>query len=84
MVYKKRKPTLSADGDATGIPDGYDVALIHGGKAEGYKLSNIPLWQAFDQNYLYYIKVMEGQYLNELDGAQDTFGGAYRPDVRSY
>jgi hypothetical protein len=31
-----------ADGDPTGLPEGYDLALVHGGKAEGFKLKNDP------------------------------------------
>jgi hypothetical protein len=38
LVYEKSKPTLSNDGDTTGLPDGYDLALVHGAKAEGFKL----------------------------------------------
>lgn len=51
LIYRRSKPSLVEDADATGLPDGYDLALVHGGKAEGFKLANVPLWQGFDDDF---------------------------------
>lgn len=74
MVYEKSKPTLVNDSDLTGLPDGYDLALVHGAKAEGFKLANIPLWQGFDEDFTAYIHAMEANYLNEIQGAAGQMG----------
>lgn len=77
LVYKKLRPTLSADGDLTGLPDGYDLALVHGAKAEGFRLANIPLWQGFEEVFNGAVGVLEAAYLAETDKADQL--GAYRP-----
>lgn len=59
LLYEKSKPTLSADGSTTGLPDAYDLALVHGAKAEGFKLTNIPLWQGFDEDFTAYYNALK-------------------------
>lgn len=80
LIYKRRKPDLTNDTDTTGLPEGYDIALVHGGKAEGFKLATVPLWEGFDEDFSAVIKVMEAAYLSEVDGDTSAFGDAYRPD----
>lgn len=80
IVYEKSKPSLVNDGDVTGLPDGYDLALVHGGKAEGFKLTNIPLADQFDADFTAAINALEN---NWLDSVREQGGqmGAFRPGV---
>jgi hypothetical protein len=78
LVYEKSKPALVNDEDLTGLPDGYDLALVHGGKAEGFKLSNIPLWQAFDADFTAASNALQRNYLTAIRGEVGQLG-AYRP-----
>jgi hypothetical protein len=79
LVYEKSKPMLVNDSDATGLPDGYDLALVHGGKAEGFKLSNIPgLADQFDADFTAAANAMQRQYLTSIRGQVGQMG-AYRP-----
>jgi hypothetical protein len=79
LLYEKSKPALSADGDPTGLPEGYDLALVHGGKAEGFKLSNVPLWQGFDDDFTAFANAMRRNYLTGLRASTMKQLGAYRP-----
>lgn len=78
VVYQKSKPSLVNDSDATGLPDGFDMALVHGGRAEGFKVTNIPLAAAADQDFTAAVTAMENDWLEEVleSGGQS---GAYRP-----
>jgi hypothetical protein len=78
LVYEKSKPALVNDTDTTGLPDGYDLALVHGGKAEGFKLANVPLWQGFDEDFTAAANAMQRQYLTSIRGQVGQMG-AYRP-----
>lgn len=78
LVYEKAKPALVADGDPSGLPDGYDLALVHGGKAEGFKLANIPLWQGFDDDFNAHANAMRRNWLTGIRGQAPQFG-AFRP-----
>jgi hypothetical protein len=78
LVYEKSKPALVNDGDLTGLPDGYDVALVHGAKAEGFKLSNIPLWQGFDDDFTAAANALRRNYLIAMRGQAGQLG-AFRP-----
>ena len=78
LVYEKAKPPLVADGDLTGLPDGYDLALVHGGKAEGFKLANVPLWAAFDADFTAASNALQRNYLTAIRGEVGQMG-AYRP-----
>lgn len=77
LVYEKSKPTLSADDSVTGLPDGYDLALVHGAKAEGFKLTNVPLWQGFDEDFNAHLNALRRDYLNKVREQGQQFG-AYR------
>jgi hypothetical protein len=83
LVYEKSKPTLVNDSDTTGLPDGYDLALVHGGKAEGFKLSNIPLWQGFDEDFTAASNALQRNYLTGVRGQVGQFG-AFRPGTRQW
>jgi hypothetical protein len=78
LIYEKSKPTLSADSDTTGLPDGYDLALVHGAKAEGFKLTNVPLWQGFDEDFTAATNALRRDYLSQVREQGQQFG-AYRP-----
>lgn len=78
LDYEKAKPELSDDADETGLPSGYDLALVHGAKAEGFKLSNIPMAEAFDADFNAYLNAMRLDYLSEVNAQGQQFG-AYRP-----
>lgn len=78
LIYEKAVTLLSADGDLPNIPDGYHMALVHGAKAEGFKLTNIPMWQSYDQQFLGAIDAMRRDYLVEIRNAGEQ-QAAYRP-----
>jgi hypothetical protein len=78
IVYEKKKPTLFNDLDATGLPDGYDLALVHGGKAEGFKLTNVPLWQGFDDDFTAAANALRRNYLTSIREAGAQQLGAFR------
>lgn len=78
LVYEKSKPALVNDGDTTGLPEGYDLALVHGGKAEGFKLFNVPLWQGFDDDFTAAVNAMRRNYLTSIRGQVGQMG-AYHP-----
>lgn len=79
LIYEKSKPMLSDDGDSTGLPDGYDLMLVHGGKAEGFKLSNVPLAQNFDDDFTAFLNAMRRNYLTGVRAAGAQQFGAYTP-----
>lgn len=80
LIYEKAKPTLSADSDSTGLPDGYDLALVHGGKAEGFKLKIVPdLAQSFDEDFTAAANALRQSYLNQVKASGSRQMGAYRP-----
>lgn len=83
LVYERTRPTLVNDSDSTGLPDGYDLALVHGGKAEGFKLANVPLWQGFDDDFTAAANALQRNYLTGIRG-QVGQHGAYRPHARQW
>lgn len=78
LTYEKAPTLLSADGDIPAIPTQYHLALVHGAKAEGFKLSNVPLADSFDQDFQAAITAMRRKYLRSIRGA-GTQVPAYRP-----
>ena len=79
VLYEKAKPSLVNDTDPTGFPDGYELMLVHGGKAEGFKLTNIPLAANFDADFTAYVTAMENNWLDEVSESGSQQSGAYRP-----
>lgn len=78
VVYEKTRPTLSADADTTGLPDGYDLGLVHGAKAEGFKLNNIgDLSANFDADFSATANTMRRAYLSAVKDSGGQFA-AYR------
>jgi hypothetical protein len=79
IVYQKTKPTLTNDGDSTGLPDGFDLALVHAARAEGFKLTNaFQLAEFEDAEFNAAIGALENDWLEDV---LETGGqvGAYRP-----
>jgi hypothetical protein len=84
IVYQMEKPALSVDADTTGLPDGYDLALIYGARATGYALNNV---QALAGEYEQMFDAQVAALANDwLDVVLETGGqsGAYRPGSRSF
>jgi hypothetical protein len=82
IVYQMEKPILSADTDVTGLPDGFDLALVYGARATGYALNNI---QALAGEYEQMFNAQVAALANDwLDVVLETGGqsGAYRPGAR--
>lgn len=78
IVYQKERTPLVNDTDPTGLPDGFDLALVHGGKAEGFKMTNIPLASNFDADFTAAVTAMENDWLDQtLETGEQS--GAYRP-----
>lgn len=69
LLYEKAPTLLVADGDIPAIPPQYHLALVHGAKAEGFKLSNVPLADAFDADFQAAINAMRRKYLVSVRGA---------------
>lgn len=82
VVYQMEKPSLVNDSDATGLPDGFDLALVYGAKATGYELTNNPLAPSLEQAYMACIASMENAWLDQtLETGEQT--DAYRPELGS-
>lgn len=78
VVYQAEKPALTNDSDATGLPDGFDLALVYGAKATGFEFTNVPLASQFEQGYLNAIAALENGWLDQtLETGEQS--GAYRP-----
>jgi hypothetical protein len=79
LEYERSKPVLSADGDSTGLPDGYDLALVHGAKAEGFKLIPVPNFTAdFEGDFQAAIQSLRNNYLTAVRSGREQ-SPAYRP-----
>lgn len=78
IAYQRNKPDLVNDTDPTGLPDGFDLALVHGARAEGYKLTNVPLAADEDADYEAAITAMANDWLDEVLATGGQVG-AYRP-----
>jgi hypothetical protein len=84
IVYQMTKPALAADADPTGLPDGFDLALVFGARATGYALNNA---QAFAGEYEQMFDAQVAALANDwLDVVLETGGqsGAYRPGARRW
>lgn len=77
LAYQKAPTLLVNDSDTPGIPAGYHIALVHGGKAEGFKLTNVPLAAAFDADFQAAITAMQHKYL-DANRPRVTQAPAYR------
>lgn len=78
VVYQMEKPSLTADANSTGLPDGFDLALVYGAKATGYELTNNPLAATLEQAYVAAIANLENGWLDQtLETGEQS--GAYRP-----
>ena len=79
VVYQKQKPSLVNDSDETGLPDGFDLALVHGAKAEGFKLTNAPaLAEVFDANFEAAVNALQNDWLENILETGEA-SGAFRP-----
>jgi hypothetical protein len=78
LSYEQSATLLVNDSDVPNIPAGYHMALVHGAKAEGFKLSNVPLAGSFEEDFQAAITVMSRKYLgNNRTGHPQV--PAYRP-----
>ena len=78
VVYQVKKPSLVNDSDSTGLPDGFDLALVYGAKATGFEFTNVPLASQFEQGYMNAIAALENGFLDQtLETGEQS--GAYRP-----
>ena len=80
IVYQKEKPSLVNDSDATGLPDGFDLALVYGAKATGFEFTNVPLAQVFENGYEQAIAALQAGWVDQtLETGEQS--GAYRPGI---
>ena len=83
VVYQMTKPSLVNDSDSTGLPDGFDLALVYGAKATGFEFTNVPLAAQFEQGYLNAIAALENGWLDQtLETGEQS--GAYRPGANTF
>lgn len=78
LLYEKTVTQLSNDSDVPVIPTGYHLALVHGAKAEGFKLTNVPLADSFDADFQAAVTTMRRKYLRAIPHTQSQ-SPAYRP-----
>lgn len=79
VAYRKVKPTLSADTDLSGLPDGYDMALVHGAKRIGFTLINNPFADDFGQLFEAKKRQLKDSYTFGVDEA-----GVQTPAFRGF
>lgn len=79
LVYEKSRTPLVNDGDLTGLPDGYDMTLVYGAKAEGMTLKNFPLAATMENHFAAGIAALSRNYLTGIRGQVGQMG-RYRPD----
>lgn len=80
ITYRKTKPTLSADSDLSGLPDGYDMALVYGGKGIGFTLINNPFADDFTNRFAAKKQQIKDAYTYGVDEAGTqvpAFRGGY-------
>lgn len=80
LVYRKTKPTLSADADLSGLPDGYDLALVHGAKGIGFTMINNPFADDFVRVFQQKKQQLAAAYTFGIDEA-GLQSPAYRPGL---
>ncbi len=81
LLYERLKPALSADADGTELPEGYDLALVFGAKASGFKVRAIPfLFAEMDDEFVASVNAMRRNYLVQIRGSDMRYG-AYRAGV---
>jgi hypothetical protein len=78
LAYKKSKPNLVSDTDLSGLPDGYDLALVHGGKAIGFTMINNPFADDFYAKFIAKKQQLRDAYLSGIDQVGDQMP-AFRP-----
>jgi hypothetical protein len=84
IVYQMSKPTLTADADPTGLPDGFDLALVFGARAVGYALNNAGAMAGeYEQMFDAQVAALANDW---LDVVLETGGqsGAFRPGSRAF
>lgn len=78
LVYERVVTAMSADSDVPILPAMYHMALVHGAKAEGARLTLMPDAPNFDQAFQTSIEAMRNKYLRPIhDRAPQV--PAYRP-----
>lgn len=83
LLYERERTDLVNDGDTTGLPATYDMALVHGAKAEVFKLKKIPVWQEHEDEFAASVAALQRNYLTSVRGQVGQFG-AYRPGQPVY
>lgn len=78
LLYERERSDLVNDTDTTGLPATYDMALVHGAKAEVFKLKKIPVWQDHEDEFAAAVAALQRNYLTSVRGEVGQFG-AYRP-----
>lgn len=78
LSYRRSKPILLNDGDLSGFPDAFEMALVYGGKWIGFTLINNPFADDFKQLFDDAVQDLMVSYVSGIDrvGVQQP---AYRP-----
>lgn len=79
LVHEKIATPLVNDGDVPNIPLGHHLSLVHGAKAEGFKLSNISLAADFDADFQADVQVMQRKYKSNIKEQVGQMGSPWRP-----
>ncbi len=78
IVYEKKLPTLTEDDDSTGLPEPFDLALVFGAKAAGYRATNNPIASSLDAEFQASVQMMESAWVEQVLEAGGQLA-AYRP-----
>lgn len=78
LTYEKTVTLLVADGDIPAIPPEAHLFLVHGAKAEGYKLTDATLSQSYENDFQNGLATLGRRYLRSMRGTA-TQARAYRP-----
>lgn len=78
LLYEQVATLLVNDTDVPIIPAGYHMALVKGAKAEGFRITNVPLADQLDAEFRGDIDAMRSKYLTPIRDKQRQVP-AYRP-----
>lgn len=79
LLHEKFALPLSGGTDSPSIPSGYHMAIVHKGRAIGFKQLGIPIADGSDENAMDMLEAMRQSYLSPVRGEVEQIG-AFRPD----
>lgn len=82
LVYQRALTLLSGDGDVPAFPAGYHLALVHGGKSDGFAMRSMLLFaQMYEGYWQVAVDAMREDQLIEIKSSGDVWSGRYVPEL---